>query len=56
MLDVLDKDENDASILREQVDNMWSRVESRLRFDFSTPYKGFDRSSVKGIVAQLLQV
>ena len=56
LLDVLDKDENDASILREQVDNMWSRVESRLRFDFSTPYKGFDRSSVKGIVAQLLSV
>ena len=35
---------------------MWTKVESRLRFDFSTPYKGFDRSNVKGVVAQLLSV
>ena len=56
LLDVLDRDENDASVLREKVENMWTKVESRLRFDFSTPYKGFDRSNVKGVVAQLLSV
>eukprot|EP00946_MAST-07B_sp_MAST-7B-sp1_P003763 g3763.t1 len=42
----LDEDYNSAS----------SRLSSRLRFDFATPSKNFDRSSVKGVVANLLTV
>jgi|EP00945_MAST-04E_sp_MAST-4E-sp1_P005290 structural maintenance of chromosome 2 len=56
LMDQLEKDEHEASILREKVDNMWSRVENRLAFNYSTPYKKFDRSSVKGVVANLLSV
>jgi structural maintenance of chromosome 2 len=56
LMDLLEKEEHEASMLREKADGMWSQVESKLRFDYSNPHKQFDKSSVKGVVANLLTV
>lgn len=42
--------------LEEQYNNVTSRLSTRLRFDYSSPNKKFDRSSVRGIVANLITV
>ena len=41
--------------LQEKVDELASRL-SRIQFDYSDPVKGFDRSKVKGLVAELLEL
>lgn len=43
------------SQLQEKVDELASRL-SRIQFDYSDPVKGFDRSKVKGLVAELLEL
>jgi len=48
-------EENAIRELREKVDDMSSRI-SGLQFVFSDPEKNFDRSKVKGLVADLINV
>ena len=38
------------------IDTLSSKVEGRLRFNYTDPVRGFDRSKVKGIVAKLITV
>ena len=47
--------EQTISQLQEKVDELSSRL-SRIQFDYSDPAKGFDRSKVKGLVAELLEL
>jgi structural maintenance of chromosome 2 len=42
--------------LRERVGTLSVQLEGRLRFNYSDPVRGFDRSKVKGLVAKLLSV
>ena len=48
--------ESRAAKLDEDYNSASSRLSSRLRFDFASPSKNFDRSAVKGVVANLLTV
>jgi len=48
--------EETVSELRSAVDTLSSKIEGRLRFKYSDPVRGFDRSKVKGIVAKLITV
>lgn len=47
---------NARSQLRDVVENSSAAVETRLRFDFKDPERGFDRSRVKGLVAKLFRI
>lgn len=42
--------------LKETVDTLTAQLEGRLRFKYSDPVLGFDRSKVKGIIARLVSV
>jgi structural maintenance of chromosome 2 len=42
--------------MQDAIDNTTVKVESRLRFEFRDPERGFDRSRVKGLVAKLVHV
>jgi structural maintenance of chromosome 2 len=42
--------------LRDKVATLSAQLEGRLRFKYSDPVRGFDRSKVKGIVARLVSV
>lgn len=42
--------------MQDSIDNTTVKVESRLKFEFRDPERGFDRSRVKGLVAKLVQV
>lgn len=48
----------DAAVgeLRDTVETLSAQLEGRLRFKYSDPVRGFDRSKVKGLVAKLLSV
>ena len=48
--------ESAVSVLRETVETLSAQLEGRLRFKYSDPVRGFDRSKVKGLVASLLRV
>ena len=45
-----------TSTLRDDVDRITTQLEARLNFDYKDPERGFDRSKVKGLVAQLVKV
>ena len=45
-----------VSELRDTVETLSAQLEGRLRFKYSDPVRGFDRSKVKGLVAKLLSV
>lgn len=45
-----------VSSLRDQVNTSSAQLEARLGFSFKDPERGFDRSKVKGLVANLLRV
>ena len=45
-----------ASTLKDEVDTLAAQLQARLRFEYKDPSKGFDRSSVKGLVANLIPV
>jgi structural maintenance of chromosome 2 len=45
-----------VSVLRETVETLSAQLEARLRFKYSDPVRGFDRSKVKGLVAKLVSV
>eukprot|EP00051_Salpingoeca_urceolata_P022933 m.381612 g.381612 ORF g.381612 m.381612 type:complete len:1209 (+) comp20043_c0_seq2:233-3859(+) len=47
--------ERELGPLRDQVDKLRARL-SNLNFSYKTPSKGFDRSAVKGLVAELITV
>ena len=53
-----EKDQLEPSVaeLSDLVENLQTQLESRLKFEYSDPVRGFDRSKVKGIVANLIQV
>ena len=53
-----EKNELESSIsdLSNIVDQLTTKVESRLRFEYTDPVRGFDRSKIKGLVAKLIQV
>jgi structural maintenance of chromosome 2 len=53
-----EKDQLDSSIseLKCIVKNLSSALERRLSFKYTDPVRGFDRSKVKGLVANLIQV
>lgn len=53
-----EKGELDAAVgeLRNTVETLSAQLEGRLRFKYSDPVRGFDRSKVKGLVAKLLSV
>lgn len=40
---------------KDQIDSLSATVEARMRFEYKDPDRGFDRSSVKGRVAQLFR-
>merc|ERR1711871_820770 len=42
--------------LKDQVENIGAQLQARLKFDYKDPFKGFNRSSVKGLVANLINV
>lgn len=42
--------------LKDQVENIGAQLQARLKFDYKDPSKGFNRSSVKGLVANLINV
>ena len=42
--------------LRDEVENIGAQLQARLRFDYKDPSKGFNRSCVKGLVANLINV
>jgi len=42
--------------LKDTVETLSAQLEGRLRFKYSDPVRGFDRSKVKGIVARLVSV
>eukprot|EP00002_Diphylleia_rotans_P004444 TRINITY_DN13288_c0_g1_i1.p1 TRINITY_DN13288_c0_g1~~TRINITY_DN13288_c0_g1_i1.p1 ORF type:complete len:1250 (+),score=317.58 TRINITY_DN13288_c0_g1_i1:52-3801(+) len=46
---------NDLNRLREKIENLSTQL-SGLDFQYSDPVRGFDRSKVKGLVANLIQV
>lgn len=46
----------ELSSLEDAIENATVKVESRLKFEFKDPERGFDRSRVKGLVARLVQV
>ena len=48
--------EGGLSELSALMDTLSSKVEGRLRFKYSDPVRGFDRSKVKGMVARLITV
>lgn len=48
--------ETQLSDLGNMIDQLTTKIESRLRFEYSDPVRGFDRSKVKGLVAKLIQV
>jgi structural maintenance of chromosome 2 len=56
----LDQEKTDLEItvseLSERVDMLSAQLEGRLRFKYSDPVRGFDRSKVKGLVAKLIEV
>lgn len=45
-----------CSQFRDKVDELSGQLTARLRFDYKDPEKGFDRSRVKGLVANLMHV
>ena len=47
---------NSISSLHEQLDTLTAQLQGRLRFEYSDPVRGFDRSKVKGLVARLVTV
>lgn len=48
--------ETDLSELSARMDTLSSKVEGRLRFKYTDPVRGFDRSKVKGMIARLITV
>ena len=48
--------EGSVTSLTERVDTLQAQLGSRLRFDYSDPVRGFDRSKVKGLLAKLIEV
>lgn len=48
--------QNSLSSLHEQLDTLTAQLQGRLRFQYSDPVRGFDRSKVKGLVARLVTV
>ncbi len=54
--DAVQQCEATVSELDEHYNTASSRLSSRLRFDYRTPSKGFDRGSVRGVVANLVTV
>ena len=47
---------NEIVQMQDSIENTTVKVESRLKFEFRDPERGFDRSRVKGLVAKLVQV
>jgi structural maintenance of chromosome 2 len=45
-----------ASALRDRVDELSAQLEARLRFEYTSPERGFDQRRVKGMVAKLFTV
>eukprot|EP00554_Chaetoceros_debilis_P012283 CAMPEP_0194114992 /NCGR_PEP_ID=MMETSP0150-20130528/22110_1 /TAXON_ID=122233 /ORGANISM="Chaetoceros debilis, Strain MM31A-1" /LENGTH=1215 /DNA_ID=CAMNT_0038805361 /DNA_START=221 /DNA_END=3868 /DNA_ORIENTATION=- len=48
--------ETSTGKLQEIVDTLRAQLQGRLRFNYSDPVRGFDRSKVKGLIAKLIQV
>ena len=48
--------QNELVSLQDAIENTTAKVESRLKFEFRDPVRGFDRSRVKGLVAKLVHV
>jgi structural maintenance of chromosome 2 len=48
--------QSDLVNMQDAIENTTVQVESRLKFEFRDPQRGFDRSRVKGLVAKLVHV
>jgi len=48
--------ENSLGNLQESVDTLTAQLQGRLAFKYSDPVHGFDRSKIKGVVANLVRV
>ena len=48
--------EGSVAALIERVDTLQAQLGNRLRFDYTDPVRGFDRSKVKGLLAKLIEV
>ena len=48
--------ERAATELKDKVETLTAQIETRLRFRYSDPVRGFDRSKVKGLFAKLVDV
>lgn len=48
--------EGSVATLIERVNTLQAQLGNRLRFDYTDPVRGFDRSKVKGLLAKLIEV